>query len=986
MINDNQKTSLLIDTQLPGFIRENPDYDNFRLFVQAYYEWMEQTGQVTDRTKNILNYKDVDKTTDEFIDYYVNEFLPYFPKDSLLSKQEAIKVARQLYQQKGTPASYRFLFKILYNSDVDIFYTKDAVLKASAGTWYVAKSLKLSTSNLNFTRINNLRLFGETTKSIATVESSILAGTKTEVFISNIQRLFESGEFVRVVDNNNQDVYFYNDTLIYSYNDVNQYYIDDYVYYNNTFYIAQKDTKGNLPTNTTYWQEIALDAEVLRAKIVGQISQIRIDPNNRGLLYQPGDPVVVYDGLSSNTGAGASAVIGTTTAGSITKVEVLNGGFGYRSSPNTVINLTDAPGAMVIVPESGLDPNPLTIANVALLPIDTIGLKKDIKLSNTNYFFSNVVTSNANTTLANAFSFVSFSTYPISSVSVTNGGGGITKIPQASAQSNYLSETNAYIPLTTLGILSPIQILNGGKGYQVNDTIVFTGGSGFGAKANVLSVNATGAITGVGYVLESTKKYPLGGFGYKTEYLPALSVNSANVQATGASLYVPGILGTGAILSPSVDRAGSITTINVIDAGEDYIETPKVSLKVQDIVVYNVDIANLPIKGSTIYQGANINVATYTATVNSITQLTTEANTRLSLWNMRVFNYNSYPDTTKNLVIDNNNTYYLSNAAFDSTYNSNGIKIYGDGSAKANASFLNGLFISQGQYLNTQGQPSSFDVLQSSIYNNFTYQLTVQESIAKYREVLLNLLHPSGTKVIGRNAIKAANTTNFHMQDALLQGMPLYDYTGLGSTVTMVTDFTNKSNNIIKFNNIGTANLANIITIGNTIITITSTNGPNVRAKIVSFDTASNTAVMESNVWLTFANVAYITGNSGSNTINITYLTGAYDIVNNGNYSNTAYPLKDIVFAGDSILVDNNTSKIVNSVDYINGKIYLTTNLSSSANSLISVKRNFVANSTLNSNQVKVFGPIGQQYINPELTDQNGNIITTQDGTILLVG
>ncbi len=109
---------------------------------------------------------------------------------------------------KGTPASYQFLFRILYNSDFDVFYTKDAVLKASDGAWYVAKSLKLATGNKNFLKVNNYRLFGETTKTIATIENATSTGNIIEVFISDITRLFQSGEFVRVVDTNNQDVLF----------------------------------------------------------------------------------------------------------------------------------------------------------------------------------------------------------------------------------------------------------------------------------------------------------------------------------------------------------------------------------------------------------------------------------------------------------------------------------------------------------------------------------------------------------------------------------------------------------------------------------------------------------------------------------------------------------------------------------------------------------------------------------------------------------
>ena len=36
MISENKKTSLLVTEQLPDFVKENPDYANFSLFLQAY--------------------------------------------------------------------------------------------------------------------------------------------------------------------------------------------------------------------------------------------------------------------------------------------------------------------------------------------------------------------------------------------------------------------------------------------------------------------------------------------------------------------------------------------------------------------------------------------------------------------------------------------------------------------------------------------------------------------------------------------------------------------------------------------------------------------------------------------------------------------------------------------------------------------------------------------------------------------------------------
>lgn len=702
MISNGQKTSLLIPSQLPGFIRENPDYNNFVSFVQAYYEWMETNGQVLDIAQNLLNYKDIDSTTNDFIDYFINDFLQYFPQDALISKSSAVKVARQLYQSKGTPASYQFLFRILYNSDFDLFYTKDAVLRASDGKWYVAKSLKLATLDKRFLSINNYRLFGETTKSIATVENSVVAGTKTEVFISNIERLFQSGEYVRVVDNANQDVLFSGDPL--------------------------------------------------RAKIVGQISQITIDPNNRGLLYQAGDPVIVYGGLESANGHGATAVVGTTTSGSILNINVTNEGYGYSDSPNTILNITNAPGAIAIV--GSLDPRANSVANVAYVPLDSIAPHQYIRLDSLDYQFANVANANTDTVMANAFSFLNMQLFPISSVLLQNGGGNIKKPPVVTAESRYLDLNGDYASFEALGILAPIQITNGGTGYEVGDTIVFTGGTGYDAQAAVTNVAANGMIGTIKYTSDGFS--PLGGMGYSPTSLPVVSVNSANVLASNASIFVPSILGEGATFSVVTDRTGAISTINILDNGEDYTSKPNVSLKVQDIVVSNVSISDVPSFGDTVYQGVSLDLATYSATVNNVTLLTPNGDPALSLYNLRVFEYSSLPDPTKDLKINNKNiNLVMANTAYTADYNSNGIRIYGDGRAKANASFLNGLVLSQGQYLNKQGQPSSYDVLQSSIYNNFTYQITVEKEIAKYRDILLNLLHPSGMKVLGRYSLRS---------------------------------------------------------------------------------------------------------------------------------------------------------------------------------------------------------------------------------------
>lgn len=975
----DKKTSLLVDKQLPQFIKDNSDYSNFVLFLKAYYEWLESanasnnqistantTGQgVTFATKNLLSYKNVDNTIDGFIDYFKNDFLPYFPKDALISQEQAIKAAKQLYQSKGTPSSYQFLFRVLFNSDFNVFYTKDAVLKPSDGIWYVAKSLKLATSDPNFRAeaIKQYRIFGETSLSIATIENSVLAGNKTELFVSNIERLFQSGEYVKVIDQNNQDVYFLN---------------------------------GQVVASTTP------NAEVLRAKVVGQISSITIDPNNRGLTYNIGDPVIVYGGLNTTEGHGATAEVSDTTKGSVKSIKVTAGGYGYTADPQTLITIiSSGRGSQAVV--TSLDPDAKKTANATLIPSDSLGLAWNTHINaNTYAFLPNHPTANQTWTMANALTMTTFTTYPIGSVIVTQPGSGITGVPTAVAQSLYLTDYATYptADLSNLGILAPIQIINGGNGYQANDKITISGGAGYGAFANVISVAANGMIQTVSYVYSQSNNqtYPLGGMGYKkTDKNITATVTSANNQASGAQLFVPGILGDGAQFIVDTDRAGSITAIKINDPGEDYSATPNVSLKVQDIVVSNVSIANLPKIGDTVYQGANINVAVYQATVNSVSLLQPFNDPTQSLYSLRVFNYNSNPNPAQNLRIEKvvgqiNMT--MANSNFGGTYgnfNQYGYINYGDGSAKATAKFLNGLVVSQGQYLNQQGQPSSFSVLQNDQYNNYTYELTVSKEIEKYRSVLKNLLHPSGMHIVGRMVDRVEVYNNTSLQEALYVGRPFYATVGgigeTGATATMVANFDNASNNIIQFNNIPlSVNLANVIFAGSSFIKLSTPKG-NVYSRAVSVDYTHNKVTLMANTWLTFANVANITGIANTKQINITGLTGTYDIINNGKYSNTSYPLKDIVSSGDRIQVANNSVLTVDYVDYTtnNGIIYTTSNLSSNVTSTLAVSRTLTANSDLVYDQIHLYGPIGTTYI-PELATEDGRILTTEDGKIILLG
>jgi hypothetical protein len=146
-----------------------------------------------------------------------------------------------------------------------------------------------------------------------------------------------------------------------------------------------------------------------------------------------------------------------------------------------------------------------------------------------------------------------------------------------------------------------------------------------------------------------------------------------------------------------------------------------------------------------------------------------------------------------------------------------------------------------------------------------------------------------------------------------------------------------------------------------------------------------NNITIQDNVWTYFANVATGNAKAGNNqVINISTLTNNYDIVNNGQYSNTQLKIADVIRVGD-ILYVNGTSQTVTSIalssNVANSVINLSGPLTLGANGLISIGRTI----TSLYNNVQIFGPVGTQYY-LTLTTESGNILITEDGNTLLMG
>ena len=138
MVKDNPYStniSFLISEQIPDHIRN--DHELYDAFMTAYYEWLERVNNPLYMSEHLYEFRDIDATPDYFFNHLKNEILSVFPQNVLADKALLARFAKDFYERKGTVASYKFLFKALYNEDIEIVTPKDYILKASDGRWVV---------------------------------------------------------------------------------------------------------------------------------------------------------------------------------------------------------------------------------------------------------------------------------------------------------------------------------------------------------------------------------------------------------------------------------------------------------------------------------------------------------------------------------------------------------------------------------------------------------------------------------------------------------------------------------------------------------------------------------------------------------------------------------------------------------------------------------------------------------------------------------
>lgn len=517
----NNQLSILVENQLPEFIRA--DHPTFVNLLQKYYEYMEQVGKNTNVAKNLYDYMDVDTTRTDLIKYFKNKIIPNFPEETELSTEKLIKASRFFYSKKGSSESFKFLFRTLYGQEVETYFPKQDVLRASDGKWKLPQAIRLAFTDTSSIVVGgNVNVFATTANTVRANGFNLISkGITANSYIRvgedrrKVLTINTAGDFL-TVDVAFANVKFANGvTNPQTYNSSRLYRVELSQYTNfNIKLLERKLGIGEISRTSCVIEKAVLSVDpdtgrefvelyvsnvrrlfeagenlvveyidendqpqTFKSKIVSLISNMSLSKNRLGVVqtgtkYKTGDPVVLFRGLADSPDATkAVAIVNNVSTGSIESVEATSPGYFFRADPNSLIRVRSSTGIGANVLISGIwDDGGANSANFQL-STDSIEYKKNLTFDALDYGFDNV------STFAN----------------LTSGAGNTTTAVNLNTATHMASTTNDYYKSFVLQIVSGI----GSSGSPNSATIISYNGTTKIATLNTALAIAPGANSNV---------------------------------------------------------------------------------------------------------------------------------------------------------------------------------------------------------------------------------------------------------------------------------------------------------------------------------------------------------------------------------------------------------------------------------------------------------------------------------------------------------
>ena len=735
----DQKTSLLINRQVPEFVRE--EHPNFIAFLEAYYEFLEnkqgtKKNDLITKSKDLRYISDVDYSIAEFENNFFNTYASLIPRNVEVDKGTLIKQILPLYLAKGNQKSFQLLFRLLFNEEVEVIQPNQNILRASDGKWLIENAFRISQSVYsNYTGDGTKTTFKlaqvAAAETIAVYVNGVLKTEATDYYVRKESRklIFNSAPA-----NNSEIKVLYNDfnfeiltnrkltgsdsSATALVERVSQKTVNTVPIFE--LYVNKKTLLGEFTTGENATLDIIDpdDGSLIEIEVLGLASLRTINIINGGASYNVGDPVTITGG---NPTSSASAVVLEVFSGFINKIQALAGGAGFKVASNVYVIGSGAGSLSLAI--GAVDVSGQNTANVFVVNTDRIADYGSIAINAANYGFNaSIVTENVNSKIIDALSFENVTSIgAITNVTILFANASFASVPTLEADSApFQANGTTHFVLSTHS-LGRIEINNGGSGYAIGDELIFAQNIpmtfGIGGAAAVTNVSSIGAIT-------------------KVELQPsrirgtANTFGTTNVTVIGTNTVFEDDLRVGDRIminneSRYINSISSNTSLNV-NVNFNYATTNKKIGKYGDYPIggQNYDARKLPTITISSTAGSNANL-TVSALMGDGENLLAQSDQN--------------PGAILKIRITDAGEGYEFAPQIDLT-------TYGDGTATANTEIEPSYVTFPGRWTTSDSLLSSSErVIQGrEYYVDYSYLLSSSVEFSKFKDVFKDLIHPAG--------------------------------------------------------------------------------------------------------------------------------------------------------------------------------------------------------------------------------------------------
>lgn len=684
-----KKISNLVPFQFPSFYN---DYGpSFIAFTQAYYAWLEETGNPAYYGRRQLESFDIDETLDEFLEHFQKKYLYGIPFDVIINKRSLIKHVLDAYRSKGSVQCFKLLFRLIYNEDVEVYLPGNDLIRPSDGTWIQPRYVELSDSSYNAELVGKT-IVGISSSSEAVVETVVRMPYANSIitlaYVTNI--IPRDGDF-----------------------EVGETVIEKDLIANTDFSTLVK----NSPSVLGSLKYVNVSAGGQNFAIGDMLSVIHTDPSNGAVVSHGQGARVKVTGLSAGNGQLAFTIAN----------------YGYGISLNANIYLyantldTSATGA-------SFDIGPLASAQTYTFNTDLIGDYYKLNLNAASFGFTGNSSANlTNANLSQIFQYSNNTFGALSTLTNVKAGTGYTRAAQV-----FIYDSIVGNPLS--GTISYNTASANLTGTSTSFTELFTNGEVIVIQANTSLAN-TKEYHVIQQVVNNTViilyDKPRANSTGSAQYRAAPVVFPANFVPSDPPMVTDNpINGLNSLVTsaPSYGN-GVVASVAAIDSGHTYVEGEIVSMCPSDILTSPTIVAAGTgyTNGDLVYVigGAPYKTATGSVTTNSSGSVTSITWTGGSGYQYvpRIYVKSS---TGNGAVLTTNIQSLDTSTLVVGTVNKHGIGLQ------------------RGFWSTTRSFVSSDKYIQDSYYwQEFSYVLKAQKTLDKYRSILYETFHPAGSEMFG---------------------------------------------------------------------------------------------------------------------------------------------------------------------------------------------------------------------------------------------